>query len=379
MATIEEEQLAQLLAQQEGFGFSPRENIYGSIGSGIASALPKMVNPYGSTGSNIATVLGGSLVAGLLGYQARQEAEERNKALMPALTGIVGAKTQQEVADIYGQLPSDMQSRLQSTALNRLSAIQEREQARQLAEQEQRQAVELAALKEGIIAPGLRDVLGTGATLPITGTKSREMEDKLRLEFNKLPEVKNYGLIKIAAETVGAAVQDPSAVADQELVRRAVQLIEPGMAVREGEQAAVAASQSIPEQFKGQLNKVLRGEGSLGPQLRQGVLRIAERSYTANTRAYTQAKDFYEKRAIERGLEPRNISYYGAAPSFEEITKRQAKAEERGEQVTKTIGQEDIEMRLGALARKGLANLSAAEREEVKKLKAQYEELQNGR
>lgn len=373
------ELVAQILADQQGVGFSPRENIYGQIGGTLASALPQLVSPYASTKSNIATVLGGSLLAGLLGYQARQEAEAQNQVLMPALTGIVGAKTQQDVADIYGQLPSNVQSRLSNTALNRLAAIQERELAQEQAKQERRQAIELAALQEGIIAPGLRDVLGTGATLPISGTKSREMEDKLRTEFNKLPEVKNYGLIKIAAETVGAAVQDPSAVADQELVRRAVQLIEPGMAVREGEQAAVAASQSIPEQFKGQLNKVLRGEGSLGPQLREGVLRIAERSYKANTRAYNQAKDFYEKRAIERGLEPRNISYYGAAPSFEEITKRQAKAEERGEDVTKTIGIEYIENRLGVLARKGLANLSPAEREEVKKLKAQYEEQKNGR
>jgi len=377
------ELVAQILADQQGIGFSPRENIYGQIGGTLAGALPQLVSPYASTKSNIATVLGGSLLAGLLGYQARQEAEAQNQVLMPALTEIVGAGTQQEVADIYGQLPSDMQSRLGSIAVNRLGTIQERELARQLAEQERKQAIELAGLKEGIIAPGLRDVLGTGATFPAGSSKLFQMEDTLRTELNNLPETKDYGEVKISAETVAAAVKDPSAVADQELVRRAILLIEPGMAVKEGEQAAVAASQSIPERYKGELNRVMTGQGSLGPQLREGIMRIAERSYKAYSAAYNKTKDFYDQRAIERGIDPARISRFGKAPTFEEIIKRQAKAEERGEQVTKAIGQEtlekDIEMRLGALARKGLANLSAVEREEVKKLKAQYEELQNGR
>ena len=143
------ELVAQILADQQGVGFSPRENVYGQIGGTLAGALPQLVSPYASTKSNIATVLGGSLLAGLLGYQARQEAEAQNQVLMPALTGIMGAGTQQEVADIYGQLPSDMQSRLGSIAVNRLGAIQERELAQEAAQQKLLQTAQIEYLKQG--------------------------------------------------------------------------------------------------------------------------------------------------------------------------------------------------------------------------------------
>lgn len=139
MATIEEEQLAQLMAQQEGFGFSPRENIYGSIGSGIASALPKMVNPYGSTGSNIATVLGGSLVAGLLGYQARQEAEERNKALMPVFTDVLGARDMPTLTAAISGVDPDIARKLTPYVLQQATTLraQEAAQEQRLAERAQ--------------------------------------------------------------------------------------------------------------------------------------------------------------------------------------------------------------------------------------------------
>jgi hypothetical protein len=169
------ELVAQILADQQGVGFAPRENIYGQIGGTLASALPQLVSPYASTKSNIATVLGGSLLAGLLGYQARQEAEAQNQVLMPALTGIMGAGTQQEVADIYGQLPSDMQSRLQSTALNRLGAIQERELAQEAAKQKLQQDLLVKAVETGMADPS---ALGLGIDIPRFPTK----EETLRKE-----------------------------------------------------------------------------------------------------------------------------------------------------------------------------------------------------
>lgn len=48
------DEYARLIAQQQGIGYSPRENIYGQIGGTIASALPQLVRPYASSSSNIA-------------------------------------------------------------------------------------------------------------------------------------------------------------------------------------------------------------------------------------------------------------------------------------------------------------------------------------
>ena len=154
MATIEEEQLAQLLAQQEGFGFSPRENIYGSIGSGIASALPKMVNPYGSTGSNIATVLGGSLVAGLLGYQARQEAEERNKALMPVFTNVLGAKDMPALTSALSGVDPDIARKLTPYVLQQATTLRAQEAAQAKAQAEEARKMRIFEQQQDIIQKG---------------------------------------------------------------------------------------------------------------------------------------------------------------------------------------------------------------------------------
>ena len=123
------ELVAQILADQQGVGFSPRENIYGQIGGTLAGALPQLVSPYASTKSNIATVLGGSLLAGLLGYQARQEAEAQNQVLMPALTDIMGATDVAGVNTRLGTFDPEIATRLAPIALQRISALQEREQA----------------------------------------------------------------------------------------------------------------------------------------------------------------------------------------------------------------------------------------------------------
>lgn len=67
-----------LFASLYGAKYAPIDNPYGIAAQGVASALPALVSPYASTGANFATILGGALVSGLLGYQARQQADERN-------------------------------------------------------------------------------------------------------------------------------------------------------------------------------------------------------------------------------------------------------------------------------------------------------------
>lgn len=149
--------------------------------------------------------------------------------------------------------------------------------------------------------------------------KVEDETDKLRKEFTGLPEVKNYSMIDTAAKTVTKALADPSAVSDQELVRRTIQLIEPGMAVREGEQAAVAASQSIPEKWKGALNKSLKGGTALNPQVREGIARLAQRAFEGHKEKYDTALGFYKNQAIAKKLDPSRVSYLGESTPTEAI------------------------------------------------------------
>lgn len=141
-----------------------------------------------------------------------------------------------------------------------------------------------------------------------------EKQDALRKEFSGLPEVKDFSNVMRSADALTKAIEDKSSVSDQELVRRAIQMIEPGMAVREGEQKAVGLSQSIPEAWKGELDKALTGGTALSDDVRAGIKRIAKRAYDAQAKTYEKTRKFYEEQATKRGFDPRAISYLGAAP-----------------------------------------------------------------
>ena len=131
----------------------------------------------------------------------------------------------------------------------------------------------------------------------------------LRNEFQKKPEVVSFIQSDIGIKSLRNAIKDPSATSDLELVRGAIQAIEPGMAVREGEAQAVQQSGSIPDQWKGALNKALNGESGLPDDVRKGILRIAERRYTEYATKFNDSKSFYEGLAQKRGLDPSAITY----------------------------------------------------------------------
>lgn len=149
--------------------------------------------------------------------------------------------------------------------------------------------------------------------------KKEEETDKLRKEFSSLPEVKNYSLVEKTGGIMAEALKDPSATTDLELTRYSILLIEPGMAVLQGEQSAVANSGSIPQNWKGQIDKAMKGESSLTPEVREGLRRLALRAFEGNKASYDKVLGFYKKQAGIRGIDPERISYLGDSPSSETI------------------------------------------------------------
>jgi len=137
----------------------------------------------------------------------------------------------------------------------------------------------------------------------------------LRKEFQSLPEVKAYITSDIGIQSLRKAAKDPSPTADLELIRGAIQAIEPGMAVREGEAAAVENSASIPEVYKAWLLKGLSGQSGLPPEVRKGILDIAERRYSAYQEKFQLAESFYRSQAERQRLpDPSGISYLSPRP-----------------------------------------------------------------
>ena len=163
---------------------------------------------------------------------------------------------------------------------------------------------------------------------------SEQMVDSLRKEFNALPDVKDFAVTKKAADAISGALKDENAVSDLELTRYAILMIEPGMAVREGEQAAVLKSGSLPTQWKGTIKKALTGSSGLTSEIRQGLLNLASRAYEAQRKNYMNAYDLYKNEAANKKIDPNRIAYFGVPAEASDIF--------GGGQVSEQVNQGDM-------------------------------------
>jgi hypothetical protein len=145
--------------------------------------------------------------------------------------------------------------------------------------------------------------------------KPQKNEDRLsalRKEFQGLGEVQSFVTSDIGLKSMKKAILDPSSTSDLELVRGAIQAIEPGMAVREGEQAAVRQSGSIPSQWIAAIDGALTGKTRLPQDVREGIIRIAQRRYNEYGAKFNQSREFYMGQAQRMGL-PDGVTYLEAA------------------------------------------------------------------
>lgn len=286
-----------------------------------------------SAGELGATAFGKSFLSGLLGNYANERANRQLSSVVQALP--------QLNSDPYGMTTPEG---VDSGAFNLLrgSAILKKAQKDTVLGDEKKTAVgDLLksvlgeGVKAGTISPqAALKAIETGDMSALEGMDTsknpnspqykmqKDLDEKtiaLRKEFNALDPVKNFAKASQAATALAGALKDNSKVSDQELVRYSILMIEPGMAVREGEQGAVKMSQSIPEAFRGQMLGALSGKTELGPDVREGIKNLASRAYNSHKGLYDQANELYTKEATLQGVDPSRISYIGQAPEAASI------------------------------------------------------------
>lgn len=354
--------------------FSANEDPFGLAASAIAQSAPALYNPYASTGSNVGVALGSALLAGLLGGIANNRTESRNDEFFKLGT------------QLYDMTPSERASLLESNPdyRRRLSplaeALQERditqrmEQQNKLLEQKQSIAkdmggyydqtgqfvqlvdpVEQLAKEEQAKAVGKlkgeNSFFGLRADENPSSPQYKrkadifDRETKLRGEYTKNPIVQDFQTSDIGFRSLVKAAQDPHPTADLELVRGAIQAIEPGMAVREGEAAAVEASRSIPDQWKGAINKALLNGASLDKDVREGIIRIAARRYEQYSNQVTALRGQYTSLAETESLAPDKI-LLGAVPSPVEDIFPQYKTSNTIAGAASQLSDEELEARI---------------------------------
>jgi hypothetical protein len=248
------------LAQLLGVNTSPYDTTYGQLSEAIGGATPRLVNPYASPGRNLASVAGAGLLAGLLGYQAKREAETENRAVLPQLTALLGAKSPEEMAMVTQQeaFPSRMLPLAQSLMLNQYTAQQEAaaKQAAQLAELEAKANFELGPLgtqlferdQEAALRKATASASAGRAQIPKalpTAIQERIVQHSLFSEQAQAVKNRMAGLSEVelkAALTAGTSgyglFSDPGFVQEMEAVLQLYRSANFGQSLTGGEQKA---------------------------------------------------------------------------------------------------------------------------------------------
>jgi hypothetical protein len=131
-------------------------------------------------------------------------------------------------------------------------------------------------------------------------------EQKLRQEFEGLPEVKNYKQAFPAYAAIKDAAGRNTTQSDINIVYGLAKLYDPNSVVREGEYATVANSPNIPEKVKGWA-QYLAGGGKLSADTKAKILEEAKgRIGTYETEA-RKARGSYEGIARKRGMDPSSV------------------------------------------------------------------------
>lgn len=138
--------------------------------------------------------------------------------------------------------------------------------------------------------------------------------EKVRKEFNALPEVQDFKTVSTGYRALIEAMKDPAGTSDFEIIRRAAQAVEPGLAVRKDDQDSIEAAPSLFGSYSAQVRGALQGKSRLSDDVRAGLMRIAERSYNTNAQAFNKTRAFYRTQLSNRGLDPQILSPLEEAP-----------------------------------------------------------------
>lgn len=200
------------MADESLFYYPGGESIYGLAGASLAQALPALHDPYGSPGQNFAVALGGGLVAALLGYKARQEANEAGIRTQELANQMLTAESPAARRAIIESAPGDMFSpNIQRRLLTLDTALTENQIKRQ-------QAAELQ--KATLQAQGQFELSPLGQSLNQQKVDNAVEVEKRKLLLQGDPEIAALLDLEAARRrrglgTAGLSPEDQIALAEQ--------------------------------------------------------------------------------------------------------------------------------------------------------------------
>lgn len=327
-----------------GLNVAPSETPWGIGAMSLAQSSPLLMNPYSSWQQNLAVGLGANLVAGLLGYQAKQSAMEQNLALQPYITQALKAPNMESLDTILAQEDAaplrGLGAQLKMNILQNQAAAAERQQ-------NLRDSLLVAGIKEGYIPKSLQAEYGA-AGLGGQGLTPRRQQDldlyerqqKIKQEiedperkrqreweqnkaglsfaeqFQQKPIVKEYDKISRFNKTIAELAKKPTRPSIDQLITLSKKTVDPESAVVLGEFAQTVDQQSAVQKLEAFISNLYSPTPRIDSQTIAEIVQASQVIADMMGQTYNKQLDASLKQAKASGLETFNLeklgrSYYG--------------------------------------------------------------------
>lgn len=154
-------------------------------------------------------------------------------------------------------------------------------------------------------APNQQSYIPGGSADPRAGMNLVNNEGKLRDDYEA--QVKPYIAAREGYQKVVQAAGDMSQAGAIALVFGYMKTLDPGSTVREGEQASVQNSGTIPETITNMYNKLLAGKSSLTPEQRMQFANSARGQFEVYQHTFDAANERFGGLAKSYGFDPNRV------------------------------------------------------------------------
>lgn len=163
---------------------------------------------------------------------------------------------------------------------------------------------------------GATDVFSKGP-VPTKQNEGFKDETTLRKEFQTIPEVKEYAILRQqvgrADQAIKLARQGKGSMnaVDQSLITILNKMLDPSSVVRESEYARTPQGTSVINRLEGYKDKLSKGGAGINPSEREAIWQMTQKLYKVQEDLYNKQAKFYTGLAKSYGMQPERVVRLG--------------------------------------------------------------------
>lgn len=162
-----------------------------------------------------------------------------------------------------------------------------------------------------LINPETGEVMYEPAALAAGRLTDDQLSNLNTLRDDLRTQTAMFDLVKSGYDNINSFYTNPGSVSDYALAVGFAKIVDPGSVAREGEVAAVANSGSLSEGMRQSLINAIQGGGTLPPQVRTEIARLAHDMYITRAKEADATVKRYQELAARSGL-PADMLWMGS-------------------------------------------------------------------